>query len=107
MTVPNTSPSKVQENPNESSPTFGAEEEKPSQTISQSPPTLKSSFEKNNKLHEDHAQIQSQFHKMKSELDLQRDTSRTDFYNKVHQMTYGDFQKHESPTTRLVKQKDE
>jgi hypothetical protein len=59
INVPNPSPSKLQDNPNESSPTFGVEEEKPSQTISQSPSTHKASFEKNNKLQEDHALIQN------------------------------------------------
>ena len=57
-------------------------------------------------------EIETEFEKLQAELDEQRkkqshSVTHTKFYETIHHLTYGDFKKHSSPTSRLVEQKSE
>ena len=52
-------------------------------------------------------ELGEEFDRVRYELSEDRRRRNDEFYKELHSLTYSDFRKHESPTRRLIKQKDE
>jgi hypothetical protein len=51
-------------------------------------------------------ELGEEFTKVRQELSEERRLRNIEFYNQLNDLNYGDFKKHESPTRRLIKQKE-